>query len=452
MPRRPVRACRTAASRDEVVAPSRRAERERGPRWHPRAGSAAARMGGGPQAVFDVDRPRQGRGRLHPGQRRTAGAEPRGAGAVHAVRRHRAARALRYCRSRAAHAVVIGRSDIVGKPMALLLLHRHATVTICHSKTADLPAITRQADILVAAVGRTAFVRPEYVKPGATVIDVGINRVTDRAEVDALFPERSTRRADFEKRGALVVGDVHPDGRRGGRRADARAWRCRTADDRVAPSQHSDGRRAPRAVTRVALTGGIARARATCCAHWPGAACRRSTPTGLRTTSSHRLRRLPPLSGTLWQQKSSTTDGGVDRRALGAIVFNDPDARRALEEIVHPAVYEAIDRWFASLPAGTSSAVADIPLLYETGHDSDFDVVVVAACLAGGAVAPRHGARSAVERRGVCADRRAVAARRESTSRRPRDLDDWQRRRDRTADDRCSRRSGTQAQALAWAS
>ena len=109
------------------------------------------------------------------------------------------------------HAVVIGRSDIVGKPMALLLLHRHATVTICHSKTADLPAITRQGDIVVAAVGRTAFVRPEYVKPGATVIDVGINRVTDRSEVDALFPERSPRRADFEKRGAVVVGDVHPD-------------------------------------------------------------------------------------------------------------------------------------------------------------------------------------------------------------------------------------------------
>ena len=109
------------------------------------------------------------------------------------------------------HAVVIGRSDIVGKPMALLLLHRHATVTICHSKTADLPAITRQGDIVVAAVGRTAFVRPEYVKPGTTVIDVGINRVTDRSEVEALFPERSPRRADFEKRGAMVVGDVHPD-------------------------------------------------------------------------------------------------------------------------------------------------------------------------------------------------------------------------------------------------
>ncbi len=108
------------------------------------------------------------------------------------------------------HAVVIGRSDIVGKPMALLLLHRHATVTICHSRTPNLPSMTRQADILVAAVGRTAFVRPEHVKPSATVIDVGINRVTDRSEVEALFPESSPRRGDFDKRGAVVVGDVHP--------------------------------------------------------------------------------------------------------------------------------------------------------------------------------------------------------------------------------------------------
>jgi methylenetetrahydrofolate dehydrogenase (NADP+) / methenyltetrahydrofolate cyclohydrolase len=108
------------------------------------------------------------------------------------------------------HAVVIGRSDIVGKPMALLLLHRHATVTICHSRTRDLPSVTRQADIIVAAVGRTAFVRPEHVKAGAAVIDVGINRVTDRSEVEALFPESSPRRGDFDKRGAVVVGDVHP--------------------------------------------------------------------------------------------------------------------------------------------------------------------------------------------------------------------------------------------------
>ena len=107
-------------------------------------------------------------------------------------------------------AVVIGRSEIVGKPMAMLLLQRDATVTICHSKTPDLPAVAREADILVAAIGRPGFVTPAFVKPGATVIDVGINRVTDAAVVSDLFEAGSPRRADFERRGAVVVGDVHP--------------------------------------------------------------------------------------------------------------------------------------------------------------------------------------------------------------------------------------------------
>jgi methylenetetrahydrofolate dehydrogenase (NADP+)/methenyltetrahydrofolate cyclohydrolase len=108
-------------------------------------------------------------------------------------------------------AVIIGRSDIVGKPMAMLLLHRDATVAICHSKTVDLPALAATADILVAAIGRAGFVTKAFVKPGATVIDVGINRVTDAAVVRSLFPPDSSRLADFEKRGAIVVGDVHPD-------------------------------------------------------------------------------------------------------------------------------------------------------------------------------------------------------------------------------------------------
>ncbi len=107
-------------------------------------------------------------------------------------------------------AVVIGRSEIVGKPMALLLLQRDATVTICHSKTPDLPSVAREADILVAAIGRAGFVTPSFVKPGATVIDVGINRVTDPSLVHALFAPGATRLADFERRGSVVVGDVHP--------------------------------------------------------------------------------------------------------------------------------------------------------------------------------------------------------------------------------------------------
>ena len=110
-----------------------------------------------------------------------------------------------------ARAVVIGRSDIVGKPMALLLLHRHATVTICHSRTADLPGVAATADILVAAIGRPGFVTPAFVKPGAAVVDVGTSQVSDRAVVERLFPPDSKRREVFERRGSIVVGDVHPD-------------------------------------------------------------------------------------------------------------------------------------------------------------------------------------------------------------------------------------------------
>jgi methylenetetrahydrofolate dehydrogenase (NADP+)/methenyltetrahydrofolate cyclohydrolase len=109
-----------------------------------------------------------------------------------------------------ARAVVIGRSDIVGKPMALLLLHRHATVTICHSRTADLPAVASEADILVAAIGRPGFVTPAFVKRGAAVVDVGTSQVSDRSLVERLFPPDSKRREVFARRGSIVVGDVHP--------------------------------------------------------------------------------------------------------------------------------------------------------------------------------------------------------------------------------------------------
>jgi len=107
-------------------------------------------------------------------------------------------------------AVVIGRSEIVGKPMAMLLLQRDATVTICHSKTPNLAAVAREADILVAAIGRAGFVTPEFVRPGATVIDVGINRVTDAGVARSLFSQGAPRLVDFERRGSLVTGDVHP--------------------------------------------------------------------------------------------------------------------------------------------------------------------------------------------------------------------------------------------------
>src|SRR5499426_2880733 len=109
------------------------------------------------------------------------------------------------------HAVVIGRSDIVGKPMALLLLHRDATVTVCHSRTPDLADICRQADLLVAAVGKPGLVTKHFVKPGAAVVDVGMNTVTDPAVAESLFSEGHPRLALFRSRGSVLVGDVHPE-------------------------------------------------------------------------------------------------------------------------------------------------------------------------------------------------------------------------------------------------
>jgi methylenetetrahydrofolate dehydrogenase (NADP+) / methenyltetrahydrofolate cyclohydrolase len=106
------------------------------------------------------------------------------------------------------NAVVVGRSDIVGKPMAMLLLQENATVTVCHSRTRDLPGVCRTADILVAAIGRAAMITAEFIKPGAVVVDVGMNKVESRAEAERIFD--AAKLADFDRRGSLLVGDVHP--------------------------------------------------------------------------------------------------------------------------------------------------------------------------------------------------------------------------------------------------
>jgi methylenetetrahydrofolate dehydrogenase (NADP+)/methenyltetrahydrofolate cyclohydrolase len=108
-------------------------------------------------------------------------------------------------------AVVVGRSDIVGKPAAMLLLNANATVTVCHSKTQDLPGVCRRADILVAAIGRAGMITRDFVKPGATVIDVGMNQVTEAAEFQRLFAGHAQREQAFQKRGSTLVGDVHPE-------------------------------------------------------------------------------------------------------------------------------------------------------------------------------------------------------------------------------------------------
>jgi len=110
-----------------------------------------------------------------------------------------------------ADAVVVGRSDIVGKPMAMLLTNSNATVTICHSKTRDLPGVCRRGDILVAAMGRTGFVTRDFIKPGATVIDVGMNKITSREEFDKYFKGNEKRELAFAKNGYTLIGDVHPE-------------------------------------------------------------------------------------------------------------------------------------------------------------------------------------------------------------------------------------------------
>jgi methylenetetrahydrofolate dehydrogenase (NADP+)/methenyltetrahydrofolate cyclohydrolase len=125
------------------------------------------------------------------------------AGIIELLHRHRIAIAGK-------RAVVVGRSDIVGKPVAMMLLHEHATVTICHSKTPDLPAVCREADILVAAIGRAAMITRDFIRPGATVVDVGTNRLTDPALASHIFRNAPDRLAAFQKKGSSLVGDVDP--------------------------------------------------------------------------------------------------------------------------------------------------------------------------------------------------------------------------------------------------
>ena len=203
-----------------------------------------AAMGkGAAQRVFDAIDPDKDVDGFHPDQRRPAGPGP--AASSCRARRPASSRCsiTAASRSPASRAVVIGRSEIVGKPMALLLLQRDATVTICHSKTPDLPRSAAAADILVAAIGRAGFVTPRFRQARRTVIDVGINRVTDAALARSLFGADSPRLADFEQRGSVVVGDVHPARCRRRRCADAGARRRRAADHRDAAQEHRGGAR-----------------------------------------------------------------------------------------------------------------------------------------------------------------------------------------------------------------
>ena len=162
------------------------------------------------QRIFDAIDPAKDADGLHPMtvgqlvQRRPTFSPCTPSGIIELLDRHQIEIAGR-------RAVVIGRSDIVGKPIAMLLLHRNATVTICHSRTVNLPRVASEADILVAAIGRPAFITADFVKPGAAVVDVGTNALTDRDQVVAIFGEDSRKLRAFDRRGQVLSGDVHPE-------------------------------------------------------------------------------------------------------------------------------------------------------------------------------------------------------------------------------------------------
>ena len=236
------------ASLDGTARARRTAEPQRRARRHPRAVAAAA--GDGPRRrAAGVRRDRSGEGRRRASIRSTSAGSCRAAPRWSPARRRASSSCSsgRASRSPGARAVVIGRSDIVGKPMALLLLHRNATVTICHSRTVDLPQ--RCARGRHSGRGdRTAGVRHARVRQAGRDrrSTSAPRRSTDRAFVERLFPPGSKRHTAFEQRGALVLGDVHPAVRTGGRSADARARRRRTADDRDAAQEHRARGRRPR--------------------------------------------------------------------------------------------------------------------------------------------------------------------------------------------------------------
>ncbi len=244
-----------------------------------------------------------------------------------------------------ANAVVVGRSDIVGKPMALLLMHANATVTICHSKTRDLPGVVRGADIVVAAIGRAAMVEADWVRPGATVIDVGINRITDAVEARRIFANFPTKLAQFAEKGSVLVGDVHPGRRGSGRSDDSGAGRSGTADDRDADEQHGEGRQATARVCgsgevlmlRVGLTGGIATGKSTVVAMLRELGCHVLEADKI----AHRM--IEPGAAAYdevvreFGRGILQPDGRVDRPKLGAIVFADPEKTCAIERHRAPA-------------------------------------------------------------------------------------------------------------------
>ena len=292
-----------------------------------------------------------------------------------------------------ANAVVMGRSDIVGKPMALLLMHANATVTICHSKTRDLPEVVRRADIVVAAMGRAAMVTGEYIRPGATVIDVGQNVITDRAEAERIFANFPEKLEAFAKKGLRAGRRRSSRRRQHRRRFHARSRRRRSADHRHAHEQHRQGgARAPRVrrrrdrcealMLRAGLTGGIASGKS--------AVAEMMRELGCYVLDADRMaHRLiepgqPAYDDVVREFGREILDeqGRIVRPKLADIVFADPVRLARLNAIVHPHVLTALDvelNWLEqSDPQGV--AVVEAALLIESGYHGSLDRLIVVWC------------------------------------------------------------------------
>ena len=231
------------------------------------------------------------------------------------------------------NAVVVGRSDIVGKPMALLLLHESATVTICHSRTSNLAEECRRADILVAAIGRPAFVTEEFIKPGATVIDVGINRLTEAPRWQMIFGDAPTR---------TVIGDVHPvQVSNVAGRVHSRSGRRGSAHNRDADGEHHSGSREHGiCMIRAGLTGGLACGKSFVAKHFRGTGMSRRARRRNRTSGDAARRRgVSTLSLRAVRHRRFWTSGrDRSQERLQAIVFASPERLAQLNAIVHPAV------------------------------------------------------------------------------------------------------------------
>ena len=282
-------------------------------------------------------------------------------------------------------AVVVGRSDIVGKPTAMLLINANATVTVCHSKTRDLPGVCRRADILVAAIGRAGMITRDFVKPGATVIDVGMNKVTERAEFDRLVCGQREAGGELPDERVNAGGGRSSQRSRSCRSDHARARRRGPADHRHADGQHRQGgedaeglahartgRRSTPAVLKVGLTGGIAAGK--------------SVVGEMFAALGAHVIQADEIAHQLMQPGEAVyrevvdhfgagildPDGSVNRARLAELAFGGPDQPSRVQElnqIVHPAVIRRQEEWMAEVGRRDPHAIAmvEAALILEAG-------------------------------------------------------------------------------------